>query len=108
MTEMLPPMEGRNNPCLNCPPIESTLEMERVIAVGFGAAYVIKGDQTVYYEKPDAQYEECWTVAMAEATATADPDHDWRIVMDGPMHGETYQRQGEGRWVLVATNDGFA
>jgi hypothetical protein len=107
-TDYLPALPSRNNPCLNCPPIVDTLDPERVIAVGFGAAFVLKDDETVYYEKPDAQYEECWTVAMAEAEAVADPDHDWRIVMDGPMHGETYQRQGEGRWVLVETNGGFA
>jgi len=107
-TEHLPALEGRNNPCLNCPPIEPTLDMDRTIAVGFGAAFVAKDHETVFVETPDTEFEDCWTVAMAEAAAAADPDHDWRIVMDGPMHGETYQRQGEGRWVLVEANGGFA
>lgn len=106
--ELLPPLAGRNNPCLNCPPIVATLDMDRTIAVGFGQAFVVKGDVTVFYEKPNMEFEDCWTVAQAEAAAAADPDHDWRIVLDGPMHGETYQRQGEGRWVLVESNDGFA
>lgn len=108
MSGHLPPMAGRNNPCLNCPPIETTLGMDRTIAVGFGQAFVAKDDETVFVETPDTEFEECWTVAQAEAAAAADPDHDWRIVLDGPMHGETYQRQGEGRWVLVESNDGFA
>lgn len=108
--EQLPPLPGRNNPCLNCPPIEDTLDMRRTIGVGFGQAFVAKDDETVWYEKYTDEDEDdpCWTVAQAEDAAVADPDHDWRIVMDGPMHGETYQRQGEGRWVLVAKNDGFA
>lgn len=105
---ILPALDGRNNPCLNCPPIEPTLDMDRTIAVGFGQAFVARDDETVYYEKPDAEEDDYWTVAQAEAAAVADPDHDWRIVMDGPMHGETYQRQGVGRWVLVERNDGFA
>ena len=102
------PLPGRANPCLNCPPIEDTLDMDRTIAVGFGQAFVSKDDETVWYESPDTEFEDCWTVAHAEEIAGADPDHDWRIVMHGPMHGETYQRQGEGRWVLVESNDGFA
>jgi hypothetical protein len=29
-------------------------------------------------------------------------------VLDGPLHGETYQRQGKNHWVLVERNLGFA
>jgi hypothetical protein len=104
----LPALTGRPNPCLNCPPIEATLEMDHTIAVGFGQAFVAKDDETVYYERYEMEEGDYWTVADAERAAAADPDHDWRIVLDGPMHGETYQRQGEGRWVLVDKNDGFA
>lgn len=106
MSEHLPPVAGGTNPCLNCPPIEDTLGMDRLVAVGFGQAFVSKDDETVWYEAPDT--EEFWQVSDAEAAAVLDPDHDWRIVLDGPMHGETYQRQGKGRWVLVDRNDGFA
>lgn len=48
------------------------------------------------------------TVAQAEALALLKPDADWRVILEGPLHGETYQRQGEGRWVLVVKNQGFA
>lgn len=106
--EYLPPVAGGNNPCLNCPPIEETLDMERVIAVGFGQAFVSKDDETVYFEAYDMAEDDYWTVAKAETVAANDPDHDWRIVLDGPLHGETYQRQGAGRWVLVDRNEGFA
>lgn len=82
--------------------------MGRTIAVGFGQAFVAKGDETLYYERSLMAEDDYWTVADAERLAVADPDHDWRIVLDGPIDGETYQRQGEGRWVLVESNDGFA
>jgi hypothetical protein len=48
------------------------------------------------------------TLRAAEARARKAPRHDWRIVLDGPLHGETYQRQGKNRWVLVEKNEGFA
>jgi hypothetical protein len=49
-----------------------------------------------------------WTVAQAEKVAATAPDHDWRIVLYGPLHGEVYQRQGAGEWLLVEKNQGFA
>lgn len=48
-----------------------------------------------------------WDVAQAERVAKRDPDHDWRIVLYGPLHGEVYQRQ-DGEWLLVEKNEGFA
>lgn len=56
---------------------------------------------------PDAPEAVYWTVADAEEVAAADPDHDWQIVMFGPLHGEVYQRQ-DGRWLLIEKNQGFA
>lgn len=49
-----------------------------------------------------------WMVADAERAAVADPDHDWRIVLYGPLHGEVYQRHGLSEWMLVEKNEGFA
>ena len=46
--------------------------------------------------------------ADAEALAAQDPDHDWRIVLHGPLSGRTYQRHGPGQWMLVEKNEGFA
>ena len=42
-----------------------------------------------------------------EEAVAEDPDHDWQVEIYGPMHGETYQRQGPGHWVMVKTNGGF-
>jgi len=103
--ERLPAVAGGRNPCLNCPPIVAKLDMRRPIAVGFGDAHVSRDGETIYREEPDGPYR---TVQWAENRAKRDPRHDWRIVLDGPLHGETYQRQGPGYWVLVARNQGFA
>lgn len=105
----LPALEGKPNPCLHCPPILPTIGMDRVIAVGFGAAYVSRDGESLYDEaEVEDSGKEHWEVRDAERLATKDPEHDWRIVMHGPMHGETYQRQGPGSWVLVEKNEGFA
>lgn len=80
-----------------------------VIGVGFGSATVTRGNQLVYSEQDS---EECWTIEDAEKLAAADPDHDWRITKDGPLHGETFQRHAKGKyagqWVCIESNQGFA
>lgn len=57
---------------------------------------------------PAAPEPDYWTVSRAERLARQDPDHDWRIVLYGPLHGEVYQRHGRNQWVLVESNEGFA
>lgn len=106
--ELMPAIEGgQPSPCLCCGPRESQLCLESRIAVGFGMAALIKDGEWVWMEDGH-EWHECMTVAQAEKLAAADPDHDWRIVLDGPLRGSTYQRHGEMRWVLVKTNQGFA
>ena len=48
------------------------------------------------------------TGSKAEELAAADPDHDWRIVLYGPLSGRTYQRHATGEWVLIEQSMGFA
>ena len=79
--------------------------MDMTIAVGFGSANLTKDDEPIYSESNDG---EIWTVQDAENAALKDPDHDWRIQMVGPLHGETYQRHDAGKWVCVESNKGFA
>lgn len=105
--EKLPPLPGRPNPCLNCPPIAPLLDLDRPIAVGFGYAGLLR-DGLGVWEEQQCDDEEPMTVAQAEAMAAADPDHDWRIALHGPMHGEVYQRHGQNEWVLVEKDEGFA
>ena len=54
------------------------------------------------------EWEDCLTVAEAEVIAAKDPEHDWRIVLYGPLRGSTYQRHAVRHWVLVEKNEGFA
>ena len=65
------------------------------------------GDPVTAGLTPDALREIRATVD-AEREAVIDPDHDWRVTLFGPLHGEVYQRQGEGEWLLVESNQGFA
>jgi hypothetical protein len=87
-----------------------TLNPISIIGVVFGFAALTKDGAVIWEEDPrKIRTEEDWmTCSDAEQIAEAEPDHDWRIVMDGPLKGETYQRQDNGRWVLIASNQGFA
>jgi len=115
--------------CANCGENPIIADMGMLIAVGFGSACVSKDGETVYDER-DKQgqipceycnihydcehcedtgwYTDFWTVADAEKEALKDPDHDWRIIKDAPLYSATYQRQGAGKWVSVASGRGFA
>ena len=106
----LPAIKPGANPCLNCPDPTITLDPRHVIAVGFGSAYLECDGEILWDENVqgrDLEFDQMMTCAQAEELARRRPNHDWRIVLDGPMHGETYQRQ-RGKWVCVATNQGFA
>lgn len=87
--------------------------MDMELAVGFGETIVTKDNELIYSEC-DQRHSKgpTWTVGDAEKLAAADPDHDWRIQKDGPLHGETFQRHHKGRykgqWVCIESNRGFA
>ena len=95
--------------CLNCSTAALTAEMGMLICVGFGMAYVTKDEKLIYDGELDLQNgKEPLAVKDIEAMAANDPDHDWRIIKKGPLHGETFQRHGVGKWVCVESNCGFA
>ena len=104
----LPPLEGKNNPCANCPPILPLLDMRRRIAVGLGMAALTCDGKEVWSQSNESDYDQCLSVRQAENKARKKPNADWRIHLHGPMHGEVYQRQGNDRWVLVEKDEGFA
>jgi hypothetical protein len=88
-----------------------------VIAVGFGCAQATRDGECVADGEvafivrngiPERMPEWSLTFQDIEDLAMLDPDHDWRIELNGPLHGETYQRQGPGVWVCIETNEGFA
>ena len=51
--EKLPPLDGKPNPCANCPPILPTISLDSIIAVGFGDAHVER-DGTEVWREPSA------------------------------------------------------
>jgi hypothetical protein len=90
------------------PPSHKIAPMDMPIAVGFGEAYVTKDGETIFNENDVDDFSKCWRVKDAEEYARKDPNHKYRIVMHAPLHGETYERNDKGEWVLVSTNRGFA
>jgi hypothetical protein len=113
-----PPYRGKiHKGCLNCSTAPAAADdgialapLDMTIAVGFGSADVTCDGDVVYDEQEveSGKLDDWWTVRDAEAAARLKPDADWRITKHGPLHGETYQRQGEDRWVLIESNEGFA
>lgn len=95
--------------CLNCSTACLEAPMDMVVAVGFGSAFATKDGEVVYDElECDGNWDNFKTVVDIEAMAIEDPDHDWRIEKHGPLHGETFQRHGPGKWVCIESNQGFA
>lgn len=95
--------------CLYCSTacLEAPLNMS--IVVGFGDAYVTKDGKKIYNGEKDWKNGKTpKTVDDIEKMAQKDPDHDWRIVKYGPMHGETFQRHRKNKWVCIESNPGFA
>lgn len=95
--------------CLCCPPVERIAPMDMVIAVGFGIAQVTKDGNVIFSEDmADDSGQEIPKLAKFEAMAAADPDHDWRCLLFAPLRGREYQRHDADKWVLIASNQGFA
>ena len=85
-----------------------TLEMDMVLAVGFGETTVTRDGVSVYSENSVGDSGTYWYAKDAEDEAADDPDHDWRIRYYAPLYEATYQRHGPGHWVLVEKGPGFA
>lgn len=96
--------------------------MDKIVAVGFGVAQVTRDGTLI----ADGEAGRIWwqgqgnctptpvpeedfiTFGQVESWAELEPDHDWQIILHGPLHGETYQRQGPGVWLIIERNEGFA
>jgi len=82
--------------CLNCSTAMYEADLDLHLAVGFGESWLMKDDERVF------DGEQLYiTVGDCERVAALDPNHDWRIVRYGPLHGETYQRHGKNKWVCI-------
>jgi len=95
--------------CPHCSTAALKAPMGMIICVGFGAAYATKDGELIYDGEDDLRNgKEPLVVKDIEAMAAKDPDHDWRITKEGPLHGETFQRHGVENWVCIESNPGFA
>ena len=111
--EKAAPFAGQiHHGCLNCGGTHEIAPMDMVIGVGFGSAYASKDGQTVYDEMDvmhkGGDFDDLATLQQIEDMAVADPDHDWRVSLQGPLRGREYQRHDVGHWVLIDSNEGFA
>ena len=103
----LPPFDGHiHQGCSHCPPVEEIAPLDMLIAVGFGSAEVTCGNKLIFAERPDD--EEFHRLSEFEEMAKANPNHSWIVRLDAPLRSRAYQRQGEGRWVLIESGPGFA
>lgn len=101
----LPAVDGSVS-CLTCGAgAGSDLDPERGIAVGLGSAGYSRDGVSLWEE---GETEKVPTVAYVESLAVEDPEHDWRIYFYAPLYSAEYQRQGDGVWVLVRKDMGFA
>lgn len=90
--------------------------MSKIVAVGFGVAQAFCDDEIVADGERGVvicggvaeEVEKFITFGDVEEMALLSPDSDWRIVLHGPLHGETYQRTGPSQWVCIERNEGFA
>lgn len=109
--EPLPAVEPSIS-CLCCGAGRDKSGEDFLIAVGFGSSGVSANGRHIIDEQEwiesDAFDGGEVTLALVERLAATRPDVDWRITMFGPLSGQEYQRQGDGHWVLVHRDQGFA
>lgn len=101
----LPALEHVRNACLCCPDRPVRVPLRTNPHPGFGCVSLERDGEIV---RSWYRYEDSRTFITFEKRAKADPDHDWRVRVDGPMYGVVYQRHGPKEWVAVERLDGFA
>lgn len=101
----LPAIQGRAYCSHGCGSRDEHAPMDAVVHPGFGGVSFTRDG---HHGGSDLEYDASATFADYEAVAAADPDHDWRIRIDGPLADYTYQRHGEAMWALVEQGQGFA
>ena len=106
---LLPPIKGKAYCGCGCGYRESHALMNDHPHPGFGGVALLRDGEYVY-PWPDESFDQeaSHTWQDYEDVAAGDPDHDWRLKIDGPLSDYTYQRQGEAKWALVAQGMGFA
>lgn len=101
----LPPIEGKAYCGCGCGRRASHAKMSDNPHPGFGCVTLLRDGESVEYQGAD---RDGTTFRHFENIAAKDPDHDWRVQVDGPLSDYTYQRQGAKTWAPVAQGQGFA
>lgn len=108
--EKLPKVDGKVY-CATCGGGRDKSGENFIVAVGFGSAdvsasgkHIISEQEWIDGDLGDAEVD----LQLVERIAQKRPELDWRISMYGPLSGQEYQRQGDGEWVLVRRDEGFA
>lgn len=103
MTKLLTPIKGKTT-CLHCGAHADVYPLFNCPHPGFGDWSVTRDGEHVGGDIHDTT-----TLLLTfERLAAEDPDHDWRLSINGPLWEGVYQRHGERQWVLVKQGDGFA
>lgn len=104
--QKLPPLEyPPHSGCLNCGSKPLRVPLRYNPHPGFGMVTLLRNGEAV---ETQVDYEKATTFIHFENVARRDPDHDWRVVSDGPLSDVTWQRHGPKEWVAVAKGLGFA
>lgn len=95
--------------CLNCPQTEEMLDLDTVLYNGFGGYKVTKNSKTFYEADPSVElpWEKYWKLSKIEKIAQ-NQRGKWRVILNNPLRGATWERKGKNKWVLIESNQGFA
>jgi hypothetical protein len=110
MSEHLPAIQSRAYCSCGCGLRSQHANMAGYPHPGFGGVRLTRDGECVYPWGEDTTFDdEADRICREyEDVAAGDPEHDWRLRIDGPLSDYTYQRQGEALWVLVEQGVGFA
>ncbi len=92
----------------NCPGTEDVLQMDTVLYNGFGGYRVTKNHCLFYQGDAGGDFLSFLTLQQIEAEASKTPEDTWKVILDNPLRGATWERRIDGNWVLIETNQGFA
>lgn len=93
--------------CLCCPGTDEHLDMDTVLYQGFGGYHVEKDGEIYYWADSDLEWEQYKTLADIEKEAKRTPGSVWRVILNNPLRGATWERK-RGVWHLKDHNNGFA
>jgi hypothetical protein len=97
--------------CPCCPRTEDTLQPETVLYNGFGGYHVERNGEIFYcggVNENWTEYKTLWQIEE-EIQKIENGDSDvWKVILNNPLRGATWERKEKDIWVLTETNLGFA